>query len=66
MKFLKNKKNMKIVAFTDKDGGYTAYMRDFPSVIIQVDEVSEIKPKLLDVFHDIIHGSEIDEHKLNL
>jgi len=57
---------MKIIAMKDKSGGYTAYMDVFPSVIIQADELSEIKPALTNVFHDIVHGSEIDEHEIDI
>ena len=57
---------MKIIAIKDdKSGGYTAYFDEFPQVIIQTEEISEIKTQLSNVFHDIIHGSEIDEHKID-
>lgn len=57
---------MKIIAIKDdKSGGYTAYFDEFPSVIIQTEEISEIKTELSNTFHDIIHGSEIDEHTIN-
>jgi len=57
---------MKIIAIKDKDGGYTAYLADFPNVIIQADELDDIKPQLSDVFHDIVQGSKIEEHKLDI
>ena len=58
---------MKIIAIKDdKSGGYTAYFDEFPNVAIQADELSEIKTGLSDVFYDIIHGSEIDEHEIDI
>ena len=58
---------MKIIAIKDpKDKGYTAYHKDFPSVITQVEDLSEIKENLSNIFHDIMHGSEIEEHKLDI
>jgi predicted RNase H-like HicB family nuclease len=56
---------MKIIAIKDpKDRGYTAFHADFPSVVIQTETTEEIKQHLIDVFHDIIMGSEIFETEL--
>ena len=53
---------MKIIAIKDpKDGGYTAFHADFPSVVVQTETTEEINQKLADVFHDIIMGSEVNE-----
>ena len=53
---------MKIAIFKDKkSGGFTAFHTDSPSVIVQVDNVEDIKEKLSDVFHDIMMGSEIEQ-----
>ena len=55
---------MKIIAIKDwRSGGYTAYHDLYPSVVIEVDEKEKIKTQLAKAFHDIIHGSEIEEHK---
>jgi hypothetical protein len=57
---------MKILVFKDaKSGGYTAWHESFPQVITQVDNLSEVKENLSNIFYDIIHGSEIEEQKLD-
>jgi predicted RNase H-like HicB family nuclease len=56
---------MKIIAIKDsKDGGYTAFHADFPSVVVQTETTEEINQKLADIFHDIMMNSEVDEEEL--
>lgn len=58
---------MKIIAIKDsKDRGYTAFHADFPAVVIQTETTEEIKQHLIDVFHDMIMGSDIHETELKI
>lgn len=53
---------MKIIAIKDpKVGGYTAYHEDFPAVVVESENLENIKEKISNVFYDIVMNSEIKE-----
>jgi predicted RNase H-like HicB family nuclease len=56
---------MKIIALKDsKDRGYTAFHRDFPSVITQCETLEEVKENLVNAFTDILMHSDVEEKEL--
>lgn len=51
---------MKIIAIKDKEGGYTIFHADFPSVITEVETLEVAQDSLLKVFNDIIINSDVE------
>lgn len=52
---------MRIIAIRDpKDGGYTAFHEHFPSVVVESNNMDDIRDKLINSFHDIIKNSKVE------
>jgi len=47
-----------------KSGGYTGFMKDFPSVIVEGETPEEVKQNLINVMTDIINSATVETHKL--